>query len=210
VLLTERFARRRVLVLLAAGSLTIQAVPVAARPGAGEAGTISAFAKIRIDNFGRINDAYYRGAQPTGRDFSDLAAFGIKTLIDLTGDDGEANEAARAEAAGLSYVHLPMTTHVAPSPETLAQFLAIVNDPARQPVYVHCVGGRHRTGVMTAAFRMTHDGWSGDQAFKEMKRYKFGADYLHPEFKAFVYRYRPERTVESRDGASAPAATIGK
>jgi hypothetical protein len=43
---------------------------------------------------------------------------------------------------------------------------------------------------MTAVYRMTHDGWSGDQAFKEMKQYKFGADFLHPEFKRFVYAYR--------------------
>lgn len=39
---------------------------------------------------------------------------------------------------------------------------------------------------------MTQDGWTGDQAFKEMKRYKFGFDFLHPEFKAFVYGYRAE------------------
>ena len=45
---------------------------------------------------------------------------------------------------------------------------------------------------MTAIYRMTHDGWSGDQAFKEMKRFRYGADFLHPEFKDFVYAYRPD------------------
>ena len=43
---------------------------------------------------------------------------------------------------------------------------------------------------MTAVYRMTHDGWSPDQAFKEMKQYKFGADFLHAEFKQFVYAYQ--------------------
>ena len=81
-----------------------------------------------------------------------------------------------------------MTTREQPKTAELTEFLSIVNDPANQPVYVHCVGGRHRTGVMTAAYRMTHDGWSSDQAFAEMKRYRFGADFLHPEFKQFVYR----------------------
>ena len=74
----------------------------------------------------------------------------------------------------------------------MAQFLALVNDPANQPVYVHCAGGRHRTGVMTAAYRMSIDGWTSDRAFKEMKSYKFGADFLHPEFKRYVYAYRPD------------------
>jgi protein tyrosine/serine phosphatase len=70
-----------------------------------------------------------------------------------------------------------------------------VNDPAQQPVYVHCKGGKHRTGVMTAVYRMEKDSWNAERAFSEMKRYKFGADFLHSEFKQFVYGYRPTRTV---------------
>jgi tyrosine-protein phosphatase SIW14 len=144
---------------------------------------------IRIDNFGRINANYFRGAQPNGRDYADLAALGVRTVINLASDDAEANEKAMAERAGLRYVQIPMTTHQPPTADQLAAFLAIVNEPASQPVYVHCVGGRHRTGVMTAGYRLTHDGWTADQAFAEMKKYKFGADFLHAEFKEFVYRF---------------------
>ncbi len=133
-----------------------------------------------------MDDNYYRGAQPDGSDYADLAAVGIKMLINLTSDDAQANEEAMAAAAGMKYVQLPMTTRVPPTPERVAEFLKIVTDPANQPVYVHCVGGRHRTGVMSAIYRMTHDGWTGEQAFKEMKQYKYGADFLHPEFKTFV------------------------
>ncbi len=146
---------------------------------------------IGIQNFGRVASTYYRGAQPKGRDYADLAALGVKTLINLTSDDASADEKALATSAGLAYVQIPMTTRVAPTTAQLEQFLKIVNDPVSQPVYVHCVGGRHRTGVMTAAYRITH-GWSADQAFKEMKQYKFGADFLHPEFKRFVYSYQPD------------------
>jgi protein tyrosine/serine phosphatase len=147
---------------------------------------------IRIDNFGRISPAYYRGAQPQGRDYADLAALGVKTLINLTSDDASPDEQTMAGKAGLTYFQIPMTTHAVPTAAQLAEFMKIVNNPANQPVYVHCVGGRHRTGVMTAAYRMAHDGWTGDRAFKEMKQYKFGADFLHSEFKQFVYSYRPE------------------
>jgi protein tyrosine/serine phosphatase len=38
---------------------------------------------------------------------------------------------------------------------------------------VHCKGGRHRTGALTAIYRITHDGWTADQAYKEMKEYEF-------------------------------------
>jgi protein tyrosine/serine phosphatase len=149
---------------------------------------------IHIDNFGRVDATFYRGAQPSGQDYADLKALGVKTIINLTSDDASPDERARTEAAGMTYVEIPMTTHANPTTAQLAQFLGIVNDPASQPVYVHCVGGRHRTGVMTAAYRMTHDGWSAEQAFNEMKQYKFGADFLHPEFKQFVYAYHPDTT----------------
>jgi protein tyrosine/serine phosphatase len=161
---------------------------------------------IHIDNFGRVNDNYYRGAQPQGRDYADLAALGVKTLVDLTSDDSDASERGRAEQAGMTYFQIPMTTHEPPTAAKLAEFMSIVNDPARQPVYVHCVGGRHRTGVMTAAYRMTDDGWTADQAFKEMKQYNFGADFLHSEFKQFVYGYRPELAPAARRAVTSSAS----
>lgn len=167
------------------------AIPVAAQtPSAGARSNAADISKIGIDNFGQVDPSYYRGAQPNGRDYQDLASLGIKTLINLTSDDSDASEQSMAERAGMRYVQIPMTTHEAPTSAQLAEFLKVVSDPANQPVYVHCVGGRHRTGVMTAVYRMTREGWTADQAFAEMKRYKFGADFLHPEFKTFVYGYR--------------------
>jgi tyrosine-protein phosphatase SIW14 len=156
---------------------------------------------IRIGNFGRVSDNYYRGAQPGGRDYADLAAIGVKTVIDLQ-EYGDLTEPKMVEAAGMKYVRIGMNTRINPTQAQLEQFLQIVNDPASQPVYVHCAGGRHRTGVMTAVYRITGDGWSGDQAFKEMKKYNFGADFLHPEFKKFVYDFRPQPAVP------APATTL--
>lgn len=165
-------------------------------------------AKVRIDNFGRVNPNYYRGAQPNGRDYADLSAVGIKTLINLTSDDA-ANEKTMAENAGMKHFQIPMTTHVPPTPEKLAEFFSIVNNPANQPVYVHCAGGRHRTGVMTAVYRMTHDAWTAHQAFTEMKEYKFGADFLHPEFKKFIYGYRADTAHTAPAQAEVAAAKTG-
>jgi tyrosine-protein phosphatase SIW14 len=189
VRLNNNAVRTYTVALLMALSL---GAPIAAKGSAADVASIARvvdISKIHIDNFGRVDSTYFRGAQPEGHDYADLAAVGVKTIINLTSDDAEANEQAMASQAGLKYVQIPMTTHEPPTSAQLAEFLKIVNDPASQPVYVHCVGGRHRTGVMTAAYRITQDGWTADQAFKEMKQYKFGADFLHPEFKKFVYGY---------------------
>ena len=148
--------------------------------------------RVHIDNFGMVNTNYYRGAQPKGHDYADLAALGVKTVIDLTDDDGQASEPSMVKSAGMTSFKIPMNTHVPPTSAQLAQFMKIVNDSANQPVYVHCVGGKHRTGVMTAAYRMTNEGWTSDKAFSEMKHFKFGADFLHSEFKQFVYGFKPE------------------
>jgi uncharacterized protein (TIGR01244 family) len=151
---------------------------------------------IRIDNFARVNATYYRGAQPVGSDYADLARLGVKTVINLIGDeDLDSREQRSVEAQGMRYIYIPMSTRKAPTPTQVDQFLSIVNDAASQPVYVHCVGGRHRTGVMTAVYRMTHDGISSDAAFREMKQFGYGADFLHPEFKKFVYAYQPKTAV---------------
>jgi len=167
--------------------------------------SVADVSRIRIENFGQAGPNYYRGGQPKDHDYADLASLGVKTLVNLTSDDADPREKALAERAGMAYFQIPMTTHQAPTTAQLAEFLKIVTDPANQPVFVHCVGGRHRTGVMTAAYRMTLDGWSAQQAFAEMKQYKFGPDLLHSEFKEFVYGYHAPAA-----NVAATAATATK
>ena len=153
-----------------------------------------------VVNFGQIGPSYFRGGEPGGEGILALAKLGIKTVIDLQ-MDVDSQESGLVGKAGMQYVRIPMTTHTPPTASQQARFLSLVSDPAHQPVYVHCKEGRHRTGVMTALYRMTRDGWTADQAFKEMKQYDFGWDLLHSEFKRFVYAY-----VAPVEGGSSPGS----
>jgi tyrosine-protein phosphatase SIW14 len=155
---------------------------------------------IKIDNFGCVSPTYCRGAEPDDQEYESLAALGIKTVVDLRSDDVDPEDRLLVERAGMKYAQIPMTTHAPPTASMVQTFLQIVTDPANQPVYVHCVGGRHRTGVMTAVYRMTQERWTAEQAFKEMKQYKFGPDFLHPEFRQFVYGYQADRAVVAMAG----------
>jgi uncharacterized protein (TIGR01244 family) len=185
----DRFLSTRAATLLLAVSLAGSvAAQTPTHRSINSATTTEDISRVTIKNLGRINANYFRGAQPEGRDYADLASAGVKTVIDLQAD-GEQNEERLVRAAGMEFLRIPMTTRVAPTKDQIDVFLKIVNDPAAQPVYVHCKGGRHRTGVMTAVYRMTQDGWSADRAFSEMKDFDFGWDFLHPEFKRFVYAY---------------------
>lgn len=144
--------------------------------------------KTTISNFGCINERFYRGAQPSGRDYGDLASIGVKTVVDLQ-EDGERNEQRMVEAAGMKFFRIGLSDSSWPSADKAEQFLKIVNDPSNQPVFVHCHGGRHRAGIMTAIYRMRHDGWSADQAYSEMKQYGFERGFGHGSLKDYVYDY---------------------
>jgi protein tyrosine/serine phosphatase len=164
--------------------------------------------KIQIENFGRINENYYRGAQPKKIDYPDLAALGVKAVVDLQ-REGVADEAAVAESLGMRFYRIGLSSRSKPSSEDVARFLAIVNDPANQPVFVHCHVGRHRTGVMTAIYRLAIDGWTADRAYAEMKQYKFEKGFLqgffHTELKDYVYDYYGQ--LSRQNAASATQKT---
>ncbi len=163
---------------------------------------------VDIDNFGKVNDHIYRGAQPKGRDYGRLAALGIKTIVDLR-DDAKEDARLSAERAGMRYVNLPMKEKSYPQADMATRFLQVVNDQSNWPVFVHCAGGRHRTGAMIAVYRMTVDGWGVDQAYREMKRYNFSTSWGHGCYKDYVYDYHNDLQAKSQSRQATPASARG-
>jgi len=127
---------------------------------------------VNIENFGKVNDHYYRGSQPGQAELEQLKKLGVKTVIDLR-KDSEPGEPEQVRALGMQYFNIPLKASRAATEEQTSYFLSLVNNAANWPVYVHCKGGRHRTGALTAVYRITHDGWTADQAFREMRDYDF-------------------------------------
>src|SRR5262249_21641589 len=62
-------------------------------------GTAGDRAAVDIENWGKVNDRHYRGAQPKGRNYEQLAALGIKTIVDLR-DDAKDDARSATERAG--------------------------------------------------------------------------------------------------------------
>lgn len=143
---------------------------------------------IKIKNFGQMDDRFYRGAQPKEQDYKALAELGIKTIIDLREDTEEYSKSA-VEAQGMTYINIPMIAKKYPTPEAIETFLKTVNDPATGKFYVHCAGGRHRTGAMGAVYRFQFYNWDFEQAYKEMKKFDFYTSWGHGAFKDFVKDY---------------------
>ena len=146
------------------------------------------FTDVKIKNFGQMDDRFFRGAQPKEDQYKQLAALGIKTIIDLR-EDPEAYEKPNAEAAGMKYVNIPMSDKDYPPAAKIDEFLKLVGDPATGKFFVHCAGGRHRTGVMGAVYRFNNYNWNFEQVYAEMKKYDFYTRWGHGEMKKFVEDY---------------------
>jgi protein tyrosine/serine phosphatase len=161
---------------------------------------------INIKNFGVVNGHIYRGRQPKEDDYAALKALGITTVVDLR-QDAEPYARQAAEAAGLKYVNIPMDDGDKPYDEQIATFLATVTDPANVKCYVHCAGGRHRTGATIAAYRMAKQGWSADAAYREMKAYDFYTRWGHGGYKTYVFDFYKRM---QEDPSSVPAAYVAR
>jgi len=146
------------------------------------------FPNVTIKNFGQMDDHFYRGAQPKDDEYKELADLGVKVIIDLR-DDPMPYAKSAAEAVKLRYVNIPMSDKDYPKDADIEAFLKTANDEGNWPFYVHCAGGRHRTGLMGAMYRFNHDGWDYAKAYEEMKNYDFYTRWGHGEIKTYVEDY---------------------
>ena len=97
-----------------------------------------------------------------------------------------------------------------PQADAAQRFLEIVNDQTNWPVYVHCAGGRHRTGSMIAVYRMTVDHWTLDQAYAEMKKYDFYTSGGHGCYKDYVNDYYRDLQAQVQTQPSKQESTISR
>jgi protein tyrosine/serine phosphatase len=165
------------------------------------------FPNIKIKNFGQMDERFYRGARPKERDYKALAELGIKTIIDLT-DNSREYEQPAVEAAGLRYINIPIVDKNRPTVEQVEEFLKVVDDPATGKFFLHCAGGRHRTGVMGAVYRFKHHNWNLEQAMAEMYEYDFGSGFGHGKQKEFVKDYWQQ--FQAKHANAAMPATLGR
>jgi len=161
------------------------------------------FTNVNIKNFGQMDERFYRGAQPKQDDYESLKALGINTVIDLQAEPKE-YEKQIVESLGMHYVNIPMVGKKYPTNEAVTAFMKLADDPATGKFFVHCAGGRHRTGAMGAVYRFNKYHWNYDQVYAEMKNFDFYTSWGHGDFKKFVQDYWAQTQTK------AAAATSGR
>src|SRR5581483_5041674 len=142
-----------------------------------------------LPNFFRVSPTLYRGAQPTAEGMRQLREMGVKTVLSLRAfnEDDDLFPGQELEHERIRF----KTWH--PEDEDIVRFLRIVMDPKRAPVFVHCQHGSDRTGTMIAVYRIAVQGWTKEEAIREMTEGGYG---FHPMW-SNLKRYLRKLDVES-------------
>jgi protein tyrosine phosphatase (PTP) superfamily phosphohydrolase (DUF442 family) len=123
-----------------------------------------------ITNFGEVTPYLYRGGLLSGNGIKALKKLGINMVVDTHAND--TSEERDARALGMQYVAIPWHCPW-PKDEVFAKFLRLLRENKGKKVFVHCRLGDDRTGMMVAAYRMAAQGWTAEEAMKEMKSFGF-------------------------------------
>jgi protein tyrosine/serine phosphatase len=140
---------------------------------------------IRIDgvpNLHKISDALYRGAQPTAEGIRQLKKMGIKTIVNLRAGHSDKELLGNAD---LAYEEIPFSVWYVKDKD-VAKFAMIATDKRRQPVFIHCEHGADRTGTMCAVYRVVVEGWTKEDAIKEMTDGGYGFHSIWKNLVAYV------------------------
>jgi tyrosine-protein phosphatase SIW14 len=161
-----------------------------------------------INNFDRVDEHVYRGAQPSNEGFDYLAKLGVKSIIDLREADARGTAEERAvTAAGMRYVNVPMTGLTPPTEAEITKILKLLEDGSSGPVFVHCKSGVDRTGAVIAAYHIEHDKWENARALKDAMSHGMG----HFQFprQAFIRSFQPRNPIVTEAvGVATPGSAL--
>ena len=135
-----------------------------------------------LSNLYRIEPDLLRSAQPDALGFRDLATLGVKTVLDLRAGHADAGEAGKTT---LHLLNVPMTAWSFRDDRVL-DALRIVADKANRPLLVHCQKGADRTGAILALYRIVVQGWTREEALREMNEGGYHHSFLFRNLDRYV------------------------
>ncbi|HBG27561.1 MAG: hypothetical protein A2Y10_15485 [Planctomycetes bacterium GWF2_41_51] len=124
-----------------------------------------------IGNFYKVSDSLYRGKQPKAQGITELKEMGVKTIVNLRTEDTDKELFGNTQ---IGYEFIPMRAKN-PKEADIINFLKIVTNKDKAPVFIHCMRGADRTGLMCAVYRIAVEGWEKEDAIVEMTKggYRF-------------------------------------
>ena len=151
---------------------SVQVLPAQVRGHSASAAKVAIAKPLRLEGvpkFAEVSPTLYRGGQPSREGFANLARFGINIIVD---NGWSEKNKKMAEQLGMRYISIPWIC-MFPKDALFARFLKVVQDNPGKKIFVHCRFGDARTGMMIAAYRMKVQGWTAEEARREMRAFGF-------------------------------------
>jgi len=117
-----------------------------------------------VQNLHKVSNVLYRSAQPTAEGIEKLSTLGINTVVNLRSFHSDSSQIVNT---GLGYEQIKLN-RLDPEEVDIIKFLKIVTSSKKIPILVHCQYGADRTGAMCAIYRIAVQGWTKEEAIKEM------------------------------------------
>jgi len=123
-----------------------------------------------IPNVAEVTPNLYRGGVPSKGGLQKLSEMGVNIVVDLRG--ANADERKKVTDLDMQYVTIPWHCPF-PRDAVFAKFLTLLQENRGKRVFVHCRLGDDRAGMIIAAYRMAKQGWTPQEAMREMQAYGF-------------------------------------
>ncbi len=161
-------------------------------------GAPAAYYRSNYTNFKRFRvvtpGKFYRSGQFTAGGLRAIVReAGIRSVINLQEENADpfmpeewlarpaVRESELCRELGVNYFALfggevvpPHEAAKGKRPGVIDEYLRILDDPSNYPVLLHCKAGLHRTGLMTAIYRMEYEQVAPGRAMDELRANGFG------------------------------------
>ncbi|MDY7524120.1 protein tyrosine phosphatase family protein [Sphingomonas sp. 10B4] len=120
---------------------------------------------VDIPNWHRLDDQLTTSGQPSGEQFADIAALGVRDVINLALHEHPRalpDEAATVAALGMRYSHIPVAFD-APTDADFERFWTVMEEIGDRPVHIHCIVNA-RVSAFLYRYRRERLGWDEAQA----------------------------------------------
>lgn len=130
-------------------------------------------AKNGIIHFLEVEPGVFRGGQPGPEDWAFLKAKGVRTVVKL--DLPSEGSDAGAEELGMAVIDASGppadlgTMMESPDLERIRRAVTALGDPKLRPIFVHCLHGQDRTGLVVGLYRVLYGHFTKEKAYREMR-----------------------------------------
>jgi len=143
----------------------------------------------RTGNFRTVSPGQvYRSGQLTEKQLAEYAReYGLRSILNLRGKNEGADwwkeEVAAAKRLGLKHYDLGLSSRKEPTEKEVQELVAILQK-APKPLLIHCSGGADRSGLASAVYLCRFEGYSYEEARKQLSFIYGHSTLLYPDKKA--------------------------